>query len=131
MWIPKVNSHVPPSGHLFSFEMASRALEPMCKTWFLDRCNEVCSFHHLSILSGHSFRIGGTMHLLLCGVDPFIVMAQGASILQLSWNIGVFVKKLFLHFLVFHCLHSHLCCQLCLCSSSGFLIQFDSYGESV
>src|SRR5882672_1168037 len=31
----------------------------------------------LNTLSGHSFRIRGTMHLLLLGVDPFIVMAQG------------------------------------------------------
>ena len=28
-------------------------------------------------LTGHSFRIGSTTHLLLLGVDPFIVMVQG------------------------------------------------------
>jgi len=28
-------------------------------------------------LSGHSFRIGGTTRMLLLGIDPFIIMAQG------------------------------------------------------
>src|SRR5882724_6206384 len=72
-----VNAHVPPSCHLFGFEAISGHFEPMCKAWFLDRCNEVWLSKNLTMTSGHSFRIGGTTHLLLLGIDPFIMMAQG------------------------------------------------------
>ena len=30
----------------------------------------------LQSIKGHSFRIGGTMHLLLLGIDPWVVMIQ-------------------------------------------------------
>ena len=49
----------------------------MRRQWFIGHCNKVWATCGLSALSGHSFRIGGTTHLLLLGVDPFIVMAQG------------------------------------------------------
>ena len=39
-------------------------------------CNEVWLGKGLSTLSGHSFRSGGTTHLLLLGVYPFIVVVQ-------------------------------------------------------
>ena len=48
----------------------------MKRSWFMDRCNEAWSKSSISRLTGHSFRIGGTTHLLLLGVDPFIVMVQ-------------------------------------------------------
>ena len=73
----KINSRVPPSNHLFSFETNTGGFEPMHRQWFTDRCNEIWSAVNLPTLSGHSFRVGGTTHLLLLGVDPFIVMAQG------------------------------------------------------
>ena len=72
-----VNSHVLPTEHLFAFETATGDYAPMHRSWFLDRCNEVWLGKGLSMLSGHIFRIGGTTHLLLLGVDHFIVMAQG------------------------------------------------------
>ena len=41
-------------------------------------------------MTGHSFRIGGTTHLLLIGVDPFVVMVQGRwkslAFLEYWWN---------------------------------------------
>src|SRR5882724_4496443 len=72
-----INTHVPPSGHLFGFETVSGHFLPMHRSWFLDRCNEVWFSKGLTTTSGHSFRISGMIHLLLLGVDPFIVMAQG------------------------------------------------------
>jgi len=60
----------------------------MCRSWFLSRCNEVWSSKGLSTLLGHSFKIGGTTHLLLLGINPFIMMAQGHGDLQPSWIIG-------------------------------------------
>src|SRR5882672_1379735 len=71
-----MNSHVPASGHLFGFETDTGGFAPMWWQWFIGRCSEVWATRGLSALSGHSFRIGGTTHLLLLGVDPFIVMAQ-------------------------------------------------------
>jgi len=49
----------------------------MKKVWFLARCNEIWSSCSLQALDGHSYHLGGTTHLLLKGVDPFIVMVQG------------------------------------------------------
>jgi len=51
----KINSHVPQSAYLFTFETISGGCEPMCKKWFLDQCNEISSGAQLSPLSGHSF----------------------------------------------------------------------------
>jgi len=73
----EINSHLPATAHLFGFETSTGSFQPMRKHWFLDRCNEIWSNSGFSVLPGHSFRIGGTTHLLLLGVDPFIVMAQG------------------------------------------------------
>ncbi|KAJ7893702.1 hypothetical protein B0H14DRAFT_2334758, partial [Mycena olivaceomarginata] len=44
---------------------------------FLGRCNEIWLAAGMGALNGHGFRIGGTTHLLLHGVDPWIVMKQG------------------------------------------------------
>jgi len=81
-----VNSHVPPSAHIFAFETADGNHAPMRRLWFLSRCNEIWAKDGLATLSGHSFGIGGTTHLLLMGVDPFIIMAQG------SWHSLTFLN---------------------------------------
>ena len=62
---------------LFAFETLDSGWSPMRKAWFLTRCRHAWSSHFPSPVLGHSFRIGGTTHLLLLGVDPFIVMVQG------------------------------------------------------
>src|SRR5882724_11186166 len=43
----------------------------------MSRCNEIWQTNNFPPLTGPSFLIGGTNHLLLMGVDPFIVMVQG------------------------------------------------------
>ena len=43
----------------------------------MSRCNSIWKSAGLSCTSGHSFRIGGTTHLLSHGVDPWIIMKQG------------------------------------------------------
>jgi len=73
----KINHLAPPSSHLFGFEGADGIFYPMKRAWFISRCNEVWSSNGEVPLTGHSFRIGGTTHLLLMGVDPFIMMVQG------------------------------------------------------
>jgi len=72
-----INNHVPLAAHIFTFETESGHFEPMRRQWFPERCNEVWLSSSLSPLSGHRFRIEGTTHLLLLGMDPFIVMVQG------------------------------------------------------
>lgn len=39
----------------------------------------------MGALNGHGFRIGGTTHLLLHGVDPWVVMKQG------RWSSAAFL----------------------------------------
>jgi hypothetical protein len=39
----------------------------------------------MGVLDGHGLRIGGTTHLLLRGVDPWVVMKQG------RWSSSAFL----------------------------------------
>ena len=71
------NSAIPPDAPLFAFETGPTSWSPMTRTLFLNRCDEIWSHEGLSSVKGHGFRIGGTTHLLLLGVDPWIVMVQG------------------------------------------------------
>ena len=43
----------------------------------MDRCNEIWLEEDLASAKGHGFHIGGTTHLLLLGMDPWVVMVQG------------------------------------------------------
>jgi len=56
---------------------------------------KVCLFSWVTV-SG----LVATTHLLLLGVDPFIVMAQATGGLQPSWIIGECVRRLSLLLLV-------------------------------
>ncbi|TFK47641.1 hypothetical protein OE88DRAFT_1636328 [Heliocybe sulcata] len=71
------NSTVPSEAPLFSFEVAGGSWAPLVKDWFLTRCRSVWSQAGLQDVFGHSFRIGGTTELLLSGVAPEVVAAQG------------------------------------------------------
>jgi len=71
------NIDIPPNAPLFAFEMADKSWSPMKRNWFMDHCNEVWLEEGLSSAKGHGFHIGGTTHLLLLSMDPWIVMAQG------------------------------------------------------
>jgi len=71
------NSKVPGDAPLFAYETADGGWSPMRRSWFVDRCNAIWKKEGLGSLKGHGFRIGGTTHLLLLGIDPWIVMVQG------------------------------------------------------
>ena len=81
-----INSSVPANAHLFAFKTESGSHAPMTRKWFLERCNKIWALDHLDNLSGHSFRIGGTTHLLLLGINPFVVMMQG------RWRSNAFLE---------------------------------------
>jgi hypothetical protein len=68
-----IPSHAP----LFSFETADGGWSPMTKGWFMAQCNDVWVASGLPDMPGHGFRIGGATHLLLMGVAPDLVAAQG------------------------------------------------------
>jgi hypothetical protein len=83
------NARVPASAPLFAFETADGGWAPMTRDWFLNRCNEVWARAGLGTLQGHGFRIGGTTHMLMLGIDPWIVMVIGrwsSSAFLLYWR---------------------------------------------
>ena len=71
------NSDIPSNAPLFAYETGNGTWSPLKRSWFLRRCNKIWEKDGLSAAKGHGFRIGGTTHLLLLGVDPWIVMVQG------------------------------------------------------
>ncbi|KAJ7613011.1 DNA breaking-rejoining enzyme [Roridomyces roridus] len=71
-----VNSAVPDSAPLFAY-ITSSGWAHLSKADFISRCNIIWAAAGMEALNGHGFRIGGAMHLLLHGVDPWVVMKQG------------------------------------------------------
>jgi len=59
------------------FETAGRHWSPLKRVWFLSRCNDIWEKDSLYSIKGHGFCIGGMTHLLLLGVDPWVIMVQG------------------------------------------------------
>ena len=82
----QINSHVPTSTPLFAYKTEDGGFVPMKRHYFMDRCTEIWLAEGLEPLSGHAFHIGGTMHLLVLGIDPFIVMVQGC------WKSNAFLE---------------------------------------
>ena len=74
-----VNCQVPLSAPLFAFYDANNpaSFSTLSRSDLMDRCNSIWKSAGLSCTSGHSFRIGGTTHLLIHGVDPWVIMKQG------------------------------------------------------
>lgn len=71
------NSAVPAIGHLFGYATVNGRWRPMIKTDMMARCEEIWTISGLSVPTGHSFRIGGTSHLLARGTDVKIVQRLG------------------------------------------------------
>jgi len=71
------NSNVPAGAPLFAFETDDGGWEPLTKSNWLVKCNEVWSAAGLPTLKAHAFRIGGCTELLLRGTNPNIVCVQG------------------------------------------------------
>lgn len=71
------NAQVPPGAPLFAFETNDGGWEPITKSSWLARCNEVWIAAGLPALEAHAFRIGGCTELLLRGTNPDIVCVQG------------------------------------------------------
>jgi len=71
------STNIMPSTPLFTFKMSEGTWAPMKRAWFLDRCDEIWEKDGLTFVKGHGFQISSTTHLLLLGVDPGVVVAQG------------------------------------------------------
>jgi len=72
-----LNLAIPGNAPLISYESGNGDWSPMRHDWFLARCDQIWVHENLCSVKGHSFRIGGTTHLLLLGVNPWIIMMQG------------------------------------------------------
>jgi hypothetical protein len=76
--LPRFSQHIltVSSSPLFSFKTPTGWLPLTCSI-FVNHCNSIWIACGLGTIFSHGFRIGGTTHLLLSGVDPWIVMKQG------------------------------------------------------
>ncbi|KAF8954391.1 hypothetical protein BDZ97DRAFT_1928382 [Flammula alnicola] len=93
-----VNSNIPPHASLFAFETTS-GWSYLSKVDVIARCHDIWSSQNLSLPMGHGFRIGGATFLLMCGVDPWIVMKisrWSSKAFLLYWRE---VESIFLTFL--------------------------------
>lgn len=75
-------------GHLslFAYKDDDGSVFNLTKSAFLSRCNSIWLKSHAIKVTGHSFRIGGTTHLLLKGVDPKVVQIAG------RWSTDNFLR---------------------------------------
>lgn len=74
-----VNS-LPPHAPLFAFsssQPANAAFTTLSKEILLSRCNAIWMRLGYPRVTGHSFRIGGTSHLLAAGIPPDVVKSMG------------------------------------------------------
>lgn len=78
---------LPAESLLFSFK-DTHGTTLLLKRQFLARCNAIWGTMatHTQSPTGHSFRIGGTSHLLLCGIHPDIVKKTG------RWSSDSFLR---------------------------------------
>ncbi|PPQ92898.1 hypothetical protein CVT25_010453 [Psilocybe cyanescens] len=72
-----VNSNATPSYSLFAYCNSSGVWSHMFKHTFLGFVSKIWDDTELAHVSGHCFRIGGTVTLLLAGVPPEVVAATG------------------------------------------------------
>ncbi|KAJ3710723.1 hypothetical protein C8R42DRAFT_596714 [Lentinula raphanica] len=62
---------------LFSYLDANCVRRVLTVKVFLHRCNDIWKIHDYPAMSGHCFRIGGTTHYLLSGINPDVVKVFG------------------------------------------------------
>ncbi|KAJ3711162.1 hypothetical protein C8R42DRAFT_689668 [Lentinula raphanica] len=70
-------NNIQESDPLFSYLDSDCARRVLTVKVFLRRCNTIWEAHNLPVMSGHCFRIGGTTHYLLSGVNPDVVKVFG------------------------------------------------------
>ncbi|KAJ3847696.1 hypothetical protein EV368DRAFT_50710 [Lentinula lateritia] len=75
-----------PSDPLFAYIDAKGTKRILTKTLFLRRCNSIWKRHNISRRTGHCFRIRGTTHYLLAGVNPDVIQVFG------RWKSSAFLK---------------------------------------
>jgi len=73
----QTNHNISPNLPLFSSVDSKGNITYPIKSIFLDFCRKGASSANLNPFSGHSFRIGGTVELLLSGVPPEVVASLG------------------------------------------------------
>lgn len=69
--------HMPRDAHLFGFLTKDGGWEPMLKSSFMERCEDIWKKTKMTGPKGHSFRIGGTSHHLARGMDVQVLQKLG------------------------------------------------------
>lgn len=72
-----VNASMRNEAPLFAYTTEGGGWEAWSRDDMLNACNEIWARVGLESVLGHSFRIGNTTELLLQGISPDIVAAQG------------------------------------------------------
>jgi hypothetical protein len=67
------NTNVPHDTPMFAFKLADGGREPLMKTNWLKRCNQIWVAVGFKPLKAHAFRIRGCTKMLLRGIHPDIV----------------------------------------------------------
>jgi hypothetical protein len=97
------NSGVPSNAPLFAFKTNDNGWEPLTKTNWLERCNQIWIAAGFDPLMAHAFRIGGCTEMLLRGIQPDVVCVQGrwksnsflAYWRKIQFILPIFVSKSF------------------------------------
>jgi len=106
------NSSLPLSAPSFYFETSQGTWSPMKFKWFLVHCDKIWKQEDLGSIIGHGFRIGGTTHLSLLGIDLWIVMVQGRWSSQSFLSYWRKCKEILLLFISFSFHPKSLSCLL-------------------
>ena len=81
----QINAINDPSTAIASYLTTNDTRKLLTTSKFMKRCNEIWRAHNRQRYTGHCFRIGGTTHYLLQGINPDIIRLMG------RWSSDAFI----------------------------------------
>ena len=81
----QINAINDPSTAIASYLTTNGTRKLLTTSKFMKRCNEIWRAHNRQRYTGHCFRIGGTTHYLLQGINPDIIRLMG------RWSSDAFI----------------------------------------
>ncbi|KAF8340831.1 hypothetical protein F5887DRAFT_1076957 [Amanita rubescens] len=82
----QINMINDPTTAVASYLTANGTRKLLTVSKFMKRCNEIWHAHNRPRYTGHCFRIGGTTHYLLQGINPDVVRLMG------RWSSDAFIR---------------------------------------
>jgi hypothetical protein len=80
-----ITNTIPAHTPLFAFRTLS-GWSSLNRSDVMSRCQQIWEMNGVQHIHGHGFRIAGTTYLLLCGVDPWVIMKLG------RWSSKAFLR---------------------------------------